>query len=68
MITDQSGAVVPNLTVTVTNDETDIVTTFRTNNEGLYIFTGLRPAKHTLRAEAARPDSTCGEEGPGAAG
>ena len=53
VITDKSGAVVPNAIVTVTNDDTGIVTTARTNGEGLYILTGLRPARYTLRAEVA---------------
>src|ERR1041385_6377480 len=51
VITDKSGAVVPNAIVTVTNDDAGIVTTARTNGEGLYILTGLRPARYTLRAE-----------------
>jgi hypothetical protein len=53
VITDQSGAVVPNATVTITNEETGIGSTARTNDEGLYILTGLRPATYTLRAEGA---------------
>jgi hypothetical protein len=53
VIADKSGAVIPNATVTVTNDDTGIVTIARTNNEGLYILTGLRPASYTLRVEVA---------------
>src|SRR5581483_4211954 len=52
-VVDRSGAVVPSATVTITNDETGVVNTARTNAEGLYILTGLRPASYTLRAEAS---------------
>ena len=67
VITDQSGAVVPNVTVTVTNDDTGIVTTSRTNGEGLYILTGLRPAAYTLRAQVAGFQAV-EKEGAGVAG
>jgi Carboxypeptidase regulatory-like domain/TonB dependent receptor-like, beta-barrel len=53
VITDSSGAVIPNATVTIVNDGTGITTTAHTNGEGLYILTGLRPSTYTLRAEAA---------------
>ncbi|HSS97744.1 MAG TPA: TonB-dependent receptor, partial [Terriglobales bacterium] len=48
-----TGAVIPNVTVTATNDGTGIVTTAKTNSEGLYILTGLYPASYTLRAESS---------------
>ena len=53
VITDKSGAILNNATVTITNDETGISTTAHTNGEGLYILTGLRPAAYTLRVEAS---------------
>ncbi|MBS1850501.1 MAG: TonB-dependent receptor [Acidobacteria bacterium] len=53
VVTDRSGAVVPNATVTITNDATNISATAKTNSEGLYILTGLRPATYTIRADAA---------------
>jgi hypothetical protein len=52
-IKDQSGAVVQNATVTITNDATGISVVAHSNLEGLYILTGLRPAMYTLKAEAA---------------
>ena len=51
--TDQTGALVPNATITITNDATNISTTAHTDDHGLYILTGLRPAVYTIRADAA---------------
>ena len=52
-VKDQSGAVVQGATVTITNDATGISVVAHSNQEGLYILTGLRPAMYTLKAEAA---------------
>ncbi|HEX7422428.1 MAG TPA: TonB-dependent receptor [Terriglobales bacterium] len=52
VVTDQTGAVVPNATVTITNDATNISLTAHSNDHGLYVLTGLRPAVYTIRAEA----------------
>jgi carboxypeptidase family protein/TonB-dependent receptor-like protein len=52
VVTDQTGAVVPNATVTITNDATNISVTAHSNDNGLYVLTGLRPAVYTIRAEA----------------
>ena len=52
-VADQSGAVMQNATVTITNDGTNISTTARTDDHGFYILTGLRPSTYTIRAEAA---------------
>src|SRR5208337_558835 len=54
VVTDQTGAVVPNATVTITNDATNISLTAHSNDNGLYLLTGLRPAVYTIRAEAER--------------
>jgi len=54
VVTDQTGAVVPNATVTITNDATNISLTAHSNDNGLYLLTGLRPAVYTIRAEATR--------------
>src|SRR6202795_375778 len=51
-VKDQSGAVVQNATVTITNDATSISVVAHSNQEGLYILTGLRPAMYTLKVEA----------------
>src|SRR5438445_6359962 len=53
VVTDQTGALVPNASITITNDATNISTTARTNDHGLYILTGLRPAVYTIRAYGA---------------
>jgi len=52
IVSDQTGAVVQNASITITNDGTGIATTTRTDERGLYTFTGLRPAVYTMKAEA----------------
>ena len=52
-VTDQSGAMVQNATVTVTNDATNIATSAKTDDKGLYALTGLRPASYTIKVEAS---------------
>ena len=50
-VTDQSGAVVANATVTITNVATNIAQTAHTDDHGQYFFTGLRPATYKVRAQ-----------------
>src|SRR5215467_9036452 len=52
VVKDQSGAMVPEATITITNDATGIPTVARSDQNGFYILTGLRPAVYTIRAEA----------------
>src|SRR3984893_11231396 len=52
-VTDQTGAVVQNATVTITNDGTNVSTTAHTDERGLYLLSGLRPSTYTIKAEAA---------------
>ncbi|MDZ4796702.1 MAG: carboxypeptidase regulatory-like domain-containing protein [Bryobacteraceae bacterium] len=49
--TDQTGAVVPNGTVTATNTETNVRNTTNTNAEGLYTFPFLRIGSYTISVE-----------------
>src|SRR5246500_5082184 len=51
VVKDQTGAMMPNVKVMITNDATGIVVTSRSDEHGLYILTGLRPAGYTIRAE-----------------
>jgi hypothetical protein len=51
-VTDQSGAVLTNATVTITNVATNIAQTANTNEHGEYFFTNLRPAVYTVKAQA----------------
>jgi hypothetical protein len=53
VVKDQSGAMIPNATVTITNDATGIATTAHSDANGLYILTGLRPAVYKIRADRA---------------
>ncbi len=50
-VTDQSGAVVVNATITITNDGTNISQTAQSDDKGQYFFTGLRPAVYTVKAQ-----------------
>ncbi len=52
-VTDPAHAVVNNAKVTVTNDSTSIVTTATTNASGEYVVNGLRPARYSIKVEAA---------------
>ncbi len=51
-VTDQSGAVVVNASITMTNVGTNIAQTAQTNDHGEYFFTGLRPSVYTVKAQA----------------
>src|SRR5207253_11081656 len=53
VVKDQSGALAANATVSITNDATGISETARSDDHGLYILTGLRPAVYTITADAA---------------
>jgi hypothetical protein len=50
-VTDQSGAVVPNVTITVLNKDTGISRTLTANSEGLYSAPALASGKYEVRAE-----------------
>src|SRR5437867_10408113 len=50
-VTDSTGAVLPGLTVTATNNATGIVTTVSTNETGVYNFASLLPGVYTVKAE-----------------
>ena len=50
-VTDPNGAVVTGVLVTATNVATNIATTTKTNNDGLYAFTALTPGEYVLAVE-----------------
>jgi hypothetical protein len=52
-IADASGAVVPGVTVTATNVETSTAQSTKSETNGDYVLTNLRPGTYTLTAEAA---------------
>jgi hypothetical protein len=52
-VTDQSGAMVVNATVTITNDATNISQSAHSDDHGQYFFTGLRPAVYTVKVEVS---------------
>src|ERR1017187_9942955 len=52
-VTDQSGAMVVNATVTITNDATNISQSAHSDDHGQYFLTGLRPAVYTVKVEAS---------------
>ena len=52
VVTDSSGGVVPSVKVILTDEATNVPLSTTTNDKGVYVFTGLRPAKYTLHIEA----------------
>jgi hypothetical protein len=52
IVKDPNGAVVPNATLTLTNDATKDERTTKSNSEGLYAFTAVTPGTYTLKVEA----------------
>ncbi len=47
-VTDSSGAVLPGVTVTVSNDDTGVVSKFVTNGDGLYDTNSILPGNYTI--------------------
>jgi hypothetical protein len=52
-VKDQSGALVPNATITVTNTATNVARDTQTNSAGIYNFPGLIPGRYQVKAAAA---------------
>ncbi len=53
VVTDQSGALMVNTTITITNDATNIAQTAHTDDHGQYFLAGLRPAVYTIKAQSS---------------
>ncbi len=52
VVSDPTGAVVGNATVTITENVTNLTTTAKTGSDGYYILRGLRPSTYSVKAEA----------------
>jgi Carboxypeptidase regulatory-like domain len=52
VVSDPSGAMVANATITITNDATGIAQLTHTDEHGQYFLVGLRPAVYTIKAES----------------
>ncbi|MBZ5583749.1 MAG: TonB-dependent receptor [Acidobacteriia bacterium] len=52
-VKDQSGALVPNANITVTNTATNVARTTRSNEAGIYSFPNLIPGPYQVKAEAS---------------
>lgn len=52
VVTDSSGAVIPGAKVTLTDEATNVGPSYETDNRGIYVFTGVRPATYTIKVEA----------------
>jgi hypothetical protein len=52
-ITDASGAIIPEATVSVQNRDTNVIQSTKTNSEGRYSITGLIPGIYKLYAESS---------------
>jgi len=50
VVLDATGAFVPGATVTVKNERTGEERTVKTNDQGLYVVTNLKPSIYTIRA------------------
>src|SRR5919198_5250295 len=50
-VTDPAGAAVPGVAVTATNTATNITSTARTNDAGVYTFTALAPGEYVVAVE-----------------
>ncbi len=51
-VLDQSGAVIPNAKVSLTNEATNLTVTTQSNASGAYIFTPIRIGTYTVTADA----------------
>jgi len=51
VVSDASGAVVPNATVTITDTGTNISNVAHTDDKGEYYFTGLRPSTYSVKVQ-----------------
>jgi hypothetical protein len=47
-VTDSAGALVPGVTVTVTNNDTGVISKFVTNNDGIYDTSSILPGNYTV--------------------
>ena len=52
VVSDSSGAVIPGVKVTLTDEATNVSVTHETDSRGLYVFTGVRPSTYTIHVEA----------------
>jgi len=52
-VTDASGAVVPNATITITNTDTGLARSLPTNGDGQYVVPGLHIGHYDLHATAS---------------
>lgn len=52
IVTDPSGAIVPDAAVKVTNLDTNVIITVKTNGAGVYSATSLNPGRYKVEAEA----------------
>ena len=63
-VTDSSGALVPGVNVTVTNNDTGVVTKYVTNNDGLYDTNSILPGNYTLEFSKQGFDKVEARSGP----
>ncbi len=52
-VTDQTGGLVPSVTITITNEQTGAIRTLVTNNVGQYVASGLPIGTYDLKAESS---------------
>jgi hypothetical protein len=52
VVTDTTGAVLANATVTIRDEGTNVSSTAQTDDKGTYFFTGLRPSSYAVKVDA----------------
>ena len=52
-VSDETGAVVPNVRITARNVNTGVAVTVQTNDRGLYFLGELRPGQYDVEAESS---------------
>ncbi|MBV9083698.1 MAG: carboxypeptidase regulatory-like domain-containing protein, partial [Acidobacteriaceae bacterium] len=52
-VKDSSGGIVPNATITLTNEGTKVDRQTQTNDKGVFVFINVQPGPYVLRAEAS---------------
>ncbi|MCY7347952.1 MAG: carboxypeptidase-like regulatory domain-containing protein [Pyrinomonadaceae bacterium] len=61
VVTDQNGAVIPNATITATNNATNLSRTVSTNNEGVYVLSSLPVGGYEVKITAANFETKTSE-------
>jgi hypothetical protein len=59
-VADQTGAVIPHASITLTNNNTGVVQTASSNSDGIYVFEAVPPGTYTIRSTSKGFDQYVG--------